>query len=761
MGRTFGELLRGHRRRAQLTQEELADGSGVSVRAISDMERGRARGPQRRTVEALAAVLALSPDELRALVGAAKEGRVRRQPVAVAACALPPDVADLTGRDRELLALAEMSDTTARTSVVVVHGPPGAGKTSLAVRAGYRLGPRFADGCFFFSLRGMDPRPVHPAEVVHRVLLALGVQDPPGSEAERSDLYRELLRDRRTLLVLDNAADEAQVRPLLATGRGSLVLVTSRQVLAGLEAVARLGLDVLGPAESVDLLGVIAGRSRVASEPAASRRVAELCGRLPLALRIAGNRLAGRPKWTVEHLAGQLADERHRLSALTAGDLQVRAAFELSYRQLGGKAALLFRRLALAPGGSFTPDLAAVAADVDRFTAEDTLEELVDVNLLDTAETPGRYVFHDLIRVFAGERLADEEPDHDEARRRVASWLLGTAGTAAGFFGPDARTAPAELFDDRRDADAWLTAEASHWLGALRWAAGHGMHREVLDLATAVHWYSDQRGRGDTWVEVFTAGVAAARALGSVRDEAVQLNFLTWTRCVLLGRPEEALALHEEAWRAAVAAGDVKEQAWAVHYRAVSQVRLGDLAAAERSAGRARELFRRAGYALGERISLSCLGVVLHRLHRYEESLEVHRRLLDDVRSGKLDVTPEMTDEMLGSLLVRTADSLAGLERWPEVLEAATEALRHSVAATAPSSTCDARHLRGLALCRLGDLVAAHAELVEAAEVLAGHRHHRLGAVLDVLADVHDGLGDPDAADRCRTRAAELRSADR
>ncbi|WP_433263166.1 ATP-binding protein [Actinosynnema sp. CS-041913] len=761
MGTTFGDLLRAYRQRARLTQEELANGSGVSVRAISDMERGRARGPQRRTVEALAGVLAVSPDELRALAAAAKEGRARRQPIAVAPCALPPDVVDLTGREPALRALAEAASVAAGTSVVVVHGPPGAGKTSLAVRAGYRFGPRFADGCFFFNLRGMDARPAHPAEVVHRMLLALGVEDPPASEAERSDLYRERLRGRSTLLVLDNAADEAQVRPLLATGDGSLVLVTSRQVLGGLEAVTRLGLGVLGPAESVDLLGAIAGRSRVAAEPVAARQVATLCGHLPLALRIAGNRLAGRPQWTVAHLAGQLADERRRLSALTAGDLQVRTAFEMSYRQLGGKAALLFRRLSLAPGATFTPDLAAVAADVDRFAAEDTLEELVDVSLLNTAETPGRYVFHDLVRVFAAERLADEEPDHEESRRRVVGHLIDTAVEAAGFFGPDARDTPTESLQGQEDADAWLTAETANWVGAVRWAAAHGMHREVLRLATAVHWYSDQRGHGGTWAEVFTAGVAAARAVGSVRDEAVQLNFLTWTLCVLLRKPGEALALHGEAWRAAIASGDLKEQGWAMHYRAASELRSGELASAKESAGRARVLFRQAGYLLGEQISLSCLGLVLHGLRQYEQAVDVHRQLLANVRSGVLDLAPVMAVEMQASLLVRAADSLAELARWPEVLEAATEALRLSIAATAPSSTCDARHLRGLALCRLGDLVQARAELVEAAEMLIEHRHHRLGAVLDVLADVHDDLGDPVAAGQCRSRAAELRSADR
>ncbi|GGP50880.1 hypothetical protein GCM10010185_24090 [Saccharothrix coeruleofusca] len=764
MAMTFGELLREHRLRAKLTQEELAAGSGVSVRAISDMERGRAKGPQRRTVEALARLLALTEPQAQALMAAAKEGRARKQ-LPVAPSALPPDLVDLTGREAELAALADAADRVRGTGVVVVHGPPGGGKTSLAVRAAYQLAPRFPDGCFFFNLRGMDARPLHPSEVVHRVLLALGVAENrmPPTEAERSDLYRELLRTRSTLTVLDNASDEAQVRPLLATGARSLVLVTSRQVLGGLEAPVRLGLDVLTPSASLELLAGIAGRDRVAAEPEAATRVAALCGHLPLALRIAGNRLASRPRWTVAHLAGQLGDERRRLTALTAGDLQVRTAFEMSYRQLSDKAAVLFRRLSLVPGADFTPDLAAALADVDRFAAEDTLDELVDMSLLDTAEVSGRYLFHDLIRVFAGERLADEEPAPvvEQARGRMVSWLLATATAAGGFFAPEGRQSPVGNLRDADDADAWLAAETANWLGALRWASEHGGHAEVLALATAMHWYSDQRGSGQTWAEVFTAGVAAARALGSVRDEAVQLNFLTWTLAVLLRKPQEALALHERAWQAAVAAGDVREQAWAMHYRAVSHLRSGRLEEARDSAVRARQLFHDARYPLGGHIAASCLGLVLNGLQRYEEAAELHRGLVADMRANALGLAPRMRDEMVAALLVRVGQSLVELGDWEEVAEVAGEAAELARSAHAPSSQGDAAYLRGIALHRLGRLPQAKTELERALAVMTEHRDARLALVLDALAALHGDLGDPDAVGEYRARAAESRSPDR
>ncbi|GAA3869307.1 hypothetical protein GCM10022243_38530 [Saccharothrix violaceirubra] len=757
---TFGDLLRGYRLRVRLTQEELAERSGVSVRAISDMERGRARGPQRRTVEALAAVLALGDDDRAGLLAAAKDGRARKDaaPVRLEPCALPPDVVDLTGREGESEVLRRLADQAGRTEVVVVHGPPGAGKTSLAVRAGYALTASFPDGCFFFHLRGMDPRPLHPSEVVHRMLLALGVAEDrmPGSEAERTDLYRELLRSRSTLLVLDDAADEAQVRPLLATGERSLVVVTSRAVLGGL-AATRLGLDVLAPRSSVALLETIAG-DRVRREPDAARSVAGLCGHLPLALRIAGNRLASRPRWTVGHLAEKLTDERRRLSALTAGDLRVRPAFEMSYRQLDDTAARLFRRLSLVPGRDFAPETVAVLADVDPGTAEDTLEELVDVSLVASGEVPGRYLLHDLVRVFAGERLADEEPDVGSTRHRMVSWLLARAAARARRFDPEALDAGPR---DRADADAWLRTETPNWLGALRIAAETSMHAETLDLATAMHWYSDHRGLASTWEEVFTAGVAAARALGSRRDEAVQLNFLTWTVSVLLRRREQALTLFEPAWQAAVESGDVVEQGWAKHYRAASEMRLGEFEPARRHSAQARDLFHEVGYVLGETIALSCHSLVLHELGRFQEAADAHLGLVADLRADRVRIAPAVRDEIESSLLLRAASSLSAIARWAEVLDLASEAFDLAVRSSASGCECEAGYLRGLALLRLGRPAEAQAVLDRALSIAVEQRHPREDDIPALLAEAGRTLDVPTAVGEYPARAADVRSTDR
>jgi len=751
---TFGDLLRSHRVRSALTQEELAAGSGVSVRAISDMERGRAKGPQRRTVEALAHVLRLDGAELRALLDTAKAGRMRHQPATAAPWALPPDVPDLTGREQELRLLEASAKAGRGTEVVVVHGPPGAGKTTLVVHVAYLLAERFPDGCLFVNLRGMDARPVPPGEVMHKVLRTLGVAEEriPARAEERAALYRAELRGRSTALVLDNAADEAQVRPLLATGSSSLVLVTSRQTLGGLDAGTRLALDVLSLGESVRLLGAIVGERRVFAEHAAAERVAELCGRLPLALRIAGNRLASRPRWTVGHLAEQLGDEGRRLSALTSGDLRVRAAFLMSYQHLNPRAALVFRRMSLAPGADVTPELVGVAAGVTADVAEETLEELVDASLVEVSAAVGRYVCHDLLRVFARERLVEDESSSvvDEARWRTVDWLLREARAAARVFGPDGSS------DNRDRAAGWLHRETSHWIGALRIAHAARRHRTVLDVATAMHWYSDQRGDGSLWHEVFRFGVDAARALGSRRDEAVQLNFVCWTLCVLLDRQEAALVVHEQAWAAAVDCGDLMEQAWALYYRSAIERRQGRLDEASAFALRAVDGFEAAGNELAVQFALSNLGLVLHLFGRYAESAEVHRKCVAFHRSRIEGSANSHERETLAVNLLRLAANLISLRDWDAAREASEEALELARVTQARNTESDALFRLGAALHGQGDTAGAIVRLREAVAAVNRMRTTALVEMLSLYATVLDDVGEADEARVHRLRALDI-----
>ncbi|WP_243788775.1 helix-turn-helix domain-containing protein [Saccharopolyspora gloriosae] len=410
----FGTVLRRRRTAAGLTQEELARRTGISARAIGDMERGRVTRPQTRTLRALATALATDEQELRNLLP--RNGIAPGLPETGwggLLCAPPPGIADFTGREQETATLLAVLDDHRRSHsapAVAVTGTPGVGKSTFLVHSGHRLAERFPDGCFFLSMSGDGRRT--PEHALGTVLRALGIVEdrlPPGVDA-RSSLYRSLLRDRKVLLLLDDVTDEAQVRPLLPSNPDCLVLLAGGRGLTGLESVARIPLDVLTPARSVRLLAAIVGTERVRREPSASLALADLCGHLPLALRIAGNRLAGRPRWRVGDLLRLLGGGR-RLTELTAGDLRVRSAFEASYRECGELARAVFRRLALAERPEITVRRAAVLAEVDVDSAGRGLEELVDVGLLECAAGSGRYVLRELLRLFAGERLRAEEPE--------------------------------------------------------------------------------------------------------------------------------------------------------------------------------------------------------------------------------------------------------------------------------------------------------------------------------------------------------------
>ena len=427
-------MLRGHRRAARLTLEQLAEASGVSVRTLSDMERGRSKGPQQRTVAALADALALAGDERKQLVELARDGRLRDHWTRPAGpCELPRLVDDFTGRAAELGWISELAhaESSLGASVVgLITSSGGMGKTTLAVRGAHVLRPSFPGGVFFLDLLGMSPQPIAADDALRLLLRALGAADEqvPGDIHGSASLYRSLLRDRRALIVLDNAGSEEQVRPLLPGESASRTLITSKRLLAGLEGVRRLALGPLALPEARELLTRILGERAASDEQSALTRLAELCDGLPLALRIIGNRLVSRPGWDPAELAARLADEERRLDQFEAGDLQVASAFAMSYEQLTDSARRMFRRLAVVPGRDFDATLAAVAGGMSAGDAWDALDGLVDLGLLQDSAA-GRYRFHDLVRFFARARLQEEESqtEREALTERVTSWLRGCA----------------------------------------------------------------------------------------------------------------------------------------------------------------------------------------------------------------------------------------------------------------------------------------------------------------------------------------------
>ncbi|MFD9476250.1 tetratricopeptide repeat protein [Streptomyces nojiriensis] len=683
----FGEVLRGHRRAARLTLEQLAEVSGVSARTLSDMERGRSKGPQARSVTALAGALKLDDAARERLIELAREGRLRDHWTRRSGlCELPRSVEDFTGRGEELIWLSELvyAESSPGVGVVgLITGSAGLGKTTFAVRAAYSVRPSFPDGVLFLDLFGMSQQPLTADDALRLLLRALGVADQrvPGDPHERASLYRSLLRDRRVLVVLDNAASEEQVRPLLPGGGASRALITTRRLLAGLEGVRRLVLGPLPLPESTELLTEILGERSARAKESTLALLCELCGGLPLALRIIGNRLLSRPDWDAAELAARLADEERRLDQFKAGDLKIANAFGMSYEQLAHPTRRVFRNLAVVPGRDFDAVLTAVAGGMPIADAWDALDELVDLGLLhDGAE--GRYRFHDLVRLFARDRLQEEETatGQQALTERVTSWLLRMATTSGrwfepGYGRPDRPDPDLAVLSSEEEADGWLRVNVDNWLGAMRVAAGNSRHSLVLDCAESMHWFSDRWAHSPHWQEVFALGAAAAGALGDPAQQATQLNYLAWVHSVPPGDPEAVLRYAAEALELAIRADATAQIAWSHEYTAEALLLLGRHDGAIESSSRAAEMFRSIGDMDSYVQSNAAIAKCLFEEGRYAEALERYLGLLavlDDPESG---MTSSVVVHSRPLALLRIGSCLRHLGRRAEAISALSEGI--------------------------------------------------------------------------------------
>ncbi|AWS47122.1 helix-turn-helix domain-containing protein [Streptosporangium sp. 'caverna'] len=736
-------MLRRHRQSARLTLEQLAGASGVSARTLSDMERGRSKGPQHRTVTALADALGLDEADRRQLVELAREGRLRdRWTRPTGLCELPRSVDDFTGRTAELAWTRELvhaGDAPGVAGVGLITGSAGLGKTTLAVRVAHTLRPSFPDGVFFLDLFGMSPQPLPVDEALGMLLRALGVADQqvPGDVVERASLYRSLLHDRRVLVVLDNATSEDQVRPLLPGGGAGKALVTSRRLLAGLEGVRRLSLGPLPLLEAAELLTGILKDDGASDEGSAIRQLAQLCGGLPLALRIAGNRLVSRPGWDAADLAARLMNEERRLDQLSAGDLKVATAFGLSYEQLTDSTRRVFRRLAPVPGWDFDAALAAVVGGTSIDGAWDALDELVDLGLLQDS-TSGRYRFHDLVRLFARGRLQEEETtaERDALTVTMTSWLLRMATTAGRWFDP------AYIHPDRPDAgpsspeeaDHWLRANVDNWLGALRTAASDGRHSALLDCAESMHWFSDQWMHAPHWHEVFTLGAESAAALGDPARQATQLNLLAWVHLMARDDPETTLRYTAQAMDLATRSGATTQIAWAHHTGGGALRRLGRLDEATAAETQAAETFKADGNVGAYCQCLGALGTCLRDAGRHTEALEQYLGLLALLDDDQRGMTPSSMAFIRAIALARVGECLGLLGRRTEAIIKLTEAIGLMEQARLPVP--QAHSLETLAA-----LLSDEGRTDE-----SRHAHAR-------AAEVYEAIGDAEASGRCRALA--------
>jgi DNA-binding SARP family transcriptional activator len=573
---------------------------------------------------------------------------LRSQPLQPIPHELPGSIAEFTGRTRELQLLTQLLDlpsTTASCPVVIsaIDGMGGVGKSALAIQAANQLAERFPDGQLYVNLHGATPgqAPLSPLDALGQLLRSLGL-DPAAIPAQVEDAavrWRSLAAGRRLLLLLDNAHDAAQVRPLLPGSSTCAVVVTSRQVLGALDGANSLHLGLLAQDDALELLGRISGRQRVAAEPAAAAEVVGWCGRLPLAIRIAGARLAARPVWPIRELAERLADATRRLDELTVQGLAVRAAFDVSLQLLRGStdpvdqaAGSAFGLLSLPDGPDIGLAAAARLLDQPESTTQTLLERLVDTHLLETP-WPGRYRFHDLVRLHARQHATCHhgEPERLDALTRLFGFYTATGWNTLALIRPgDRRLAGAapqwtrggRQFSDLRTARAWLEAERSNLLAAISQAAAlvPAIPVELAgQLARALHGFFSV---GSYWQDCIAANQTAlhlALRTGDGVAQAFAHNDLG-VAYEALGRYQEALASHHQSLTISRARGDRKGQAASLGNLGRVHQRLGRYPEAIASLRDSLAINRALGDRRGQAVNLGNFGTVYERMGRYQEA---------------------------------------------------------------------------------------------------------------------------------------------
>ncbi|MEH1165282.1 helix-turn-helix transcriptional regulator [Micromonospora sp. CPCC 205539] len=717
----FGEVVRAHRTRILITQEELATHARVSVRHLREIEAGRVASPRASTVRLLADALRLSDAERLEFQRAARAETARDQAGQAAPqirpAQLPAQVVGFAGRIAELREI-----DSAPNPVVSVVGAAGVGKTTLAVRWAHAAAGRYPDGQLYVNLRGFGPTspPLAPIDVLHGFLGALGVTASriPTDQDSRAALYRSLLADRRMLVVLDNAANTDQVRPLLPGNSACRVVITSRGHLTGLvvsDAAYLLALAPLNSGEARDLLGLRLGAHRIHAESADVDRLIHRCQHLPIALALVAARLATQPDATVRTLTAQIdaADPSTALDTLAVGDTStdLRALFSWSYRDLSDAAARLFRLLATHPGPDISVDAVAslAAAEPDRVRL--LLDEIARNHLIQE-HRPGRYEFHDLLRAYAAElaHAQDDVEDRAEALRRALDHYVHTAGAGARLLLPhrDEVDAPARRPGvvwsapaSRSAALLWFTADHEVLLSMLDVAVEHGFDAYVAPLAWAFvpfahlqgHWHDELRGhRGALTVAERQADLAvqgrshlgiaavytrigdtepAERHYRLALDIFEQLGDLVGGGHVHsnLARIVDARGRHEAALGHAQQALHFYTQADHPRFRARAlsgvgwyQVVVGDHAAALATGTQALPLLREVGDRDGEAATLDTLGYAHSHLgdHAtaiscYEEARRLHHE--DGDRYDEALVLTHLGDSQLAIGRPRDAES--------------------------------------------------------------------------------------------------------
>ncbi|MEE4543165.1 BTAD domain-containing putative transcriptional regulator [Streptomyces sp. V4-01] len=685
------------------------------------------------------------PARLRSRPGS--EAALAQRALAAPWANLPRGAGHFVGREAEIRRIASVAE---RAGVCVIDGMAGVGKTTLAVHAARQLEPRYPDVRLYLDLYGHTPGrvPLTAAEALEKLLLAAGVpgERVPAELDDRAALWRSLLVGRRCLLVLDNVVDARQARPLLPGAAASLVLVTSRRRLSGLDAGEVLSLEMLSRPDAIALLGAVAGADRVAAEPAAADQVVRACGGLPLAVQIAAARLRHRPAWSLAHLRDRLDDEDRRLDELAAEDRSVAAAFALSYRSLEPAEQRTFRLLGLFPGTEIGLHAAAALAGTAPTAADRLLEGLVDCQLLD-APRPGRYRLHDLLKMYAARECRRTEHDTDRgaaldrlldvylaavdgAEERLRPQRLDRATGPAGSGEPGDRQPGTEqhhaeqhhteqplaeqqgaapMFADRDAALEWLDSERGSFGPLIKAAARAGRHRHAWQLARFLWGFYETRGHWAEWIACLELALPSARLLGDRLAEARLL--------VGLG----------------VAEHDLRHYPAAVgHFRA------------------ALDLMRETGFRSGEAGVLTNLGNTYRRMGRLDEAIHCQQ--------GSLGICRESADAQGEAIaLANLGELYCDAAMLPQSMAALKQALamfRGWDERRAEGSVLESLARAHLAAGSTGQALAHGRQALERRRT-SGDRSGE-AQTLDLLGQIHLARAEPESAVACWHQALAM-----
>jgi transcriptional regulator with XRE-family HTH domain/tetratricopeptide (TPR) repeat protein len=663
----LASLVRDRRQAAGLTQPQLAAAAGVSVGLVRDLEQGRTRRPRRQSVQRIAAVLGAEPgagDGRAANVRpTGQAGHLasrepgRRPPQHAVPRQLPAAAAHFVGRAAELTALSSLlarardRDGDGAAAVLVIGGTAGVGKTSLAVQWAHQVAGQFPDGQLYVDLRGCGPAasPVSPAEALRGFLDALAkpaARRPAGQESPPEE-YRRLLAGRRVLVVLDNARDAAQLRPLLPVG-GCAAVITSRSQLTGLAAsddAQSLTLDVLTSEEAGELLERRMGAERLAAEPAAADELTGLCARLPLGLAITAARGEAHPGVPLTELASGLRDVVAKLGAgetgaAATGATSIRAVFSWSYRDLTPGTSRMFRLLALHPGPDIAAPAAGSLAGIGLRQASRQLRALTRAGLL-TEPVPGRFALHDLLRGYAAElvRAIDTDGERSAAAHRVLDHYLHTAHTAAAFVQlhrvpitlrpPRPGSAPVQLTEEA-SAVAWFRAESQVLRAGIAQAVADGFDTHAWQLTCVLAPFAQRSGRWHQheWSTVLAIALAAARRQGDIAGQAwVHSEF--GLICTRLGRYDDALSHLSRALDMYRRLGNQAGQARAHLGLAMMFDRQDHHEEAVRHAERALDLHRSGGHRTDLALALDAAGSYCAKSGDHQRALAYRQQALD------------------------------------------------------------------------------------------------------------------------------------